>query len=77
MKDRIKAIRKYKNMKQAEFAQVLGIKPNTVTSYETGLRVPSDAVITSICREFNVSEHWLAKAICLYNCLKMLTLFVS
>lgn len=59
MKDRIKAIRKYKNMKQAEFAQVLGIKPNTVTSYETGLRVPSDAVITSICREFNVSEHWL------------------
>ena len=46
-------------MKQAEFAQVLGIKPNTVTSYETGLRVPSDAVITSICREFNVSEHWL------------------
>ena len=59
MKDRIKAIRKYKNMKQAEFAQVLRIKPNTVTSYETGLRVPSDAVITSICREFNVSEHWL------------------
>lgn len=44
MKDRIKAIRKYKNMKQAEFAQVLGIKPNTVTSYETGLRVPSEVL---------------------------------
>jgi len=35
LKDRIKAIRKYKNMKQAEFAQVLGIKPNLCLYYST------------------------------------------
>lgn len=59
MNDRIKAIRKNAGLKQAEFADKIGIKPNTVTSYETGLRVPSDTVILSICREFGVSETWL------------------
>ena len=57
--ENIKCLRKAKNCTQAEFAKKLGIKPNTVTSYETGLRVPSDTVIISICREFNVSEVWL------------------
>ena len=59
MNERIKAIRKESGLKQAEFAERIGLKPNTVTSYETGLRVPSDTVILSICREFNVSETWL------------------
>lgn len=30
-----------------------------MTGWETGLRVPSEAIINSICREFHVSEHWL------------------
>lgn len=59
MNERIKAVRKSAGLKQSEFAERLGIKPNTVTSYETGLRVPSDAIVTSICREFRVSETWL------------------
>ena len=59
MNERIKAVRKSAGLKQAEFAARLGIKSNTVTSYETGLRVPSDTVITLICREFDVSEAWL------------------
>lgn len=59
MNDRIRAIRKAVDLTQAEFAGRIGIKPNTVTSYETGLRMPSDAIIVSICREFNVSEVWL------------------
>lgn len=59
MNERIKAARKAAGLKQAELAERLGLKTNTVTSYETGVRVPSDAVILSICRELGVSEHWL------------------
>ena len=59
MDERIKQIRKSLGLKQSEFADKIGIKPNTVTSYETGLRVPSDTVILSICREFGVNEQWL------------------
>ena len=35
------------------------MKGNTITNYETGLRTPTDAVLKSICREFNVNENWL------------------
>ena len=59
MEDRIKKIRKYVGLKQSEFAERIGVKAATITSYETGLRVPSDAVIISICREFGVREEWL------------------
>lgn len=59
LNERIKQVRKACGLKQAEFADRIGVKPSTVTSYETGLRVPSDTVIFSICREFRVSETWL------------------
>ena len=59
MNERIKQVRKAVGLKQAEFAEKIGTKPNTVTSYETGIRVPSDAIILSICREFGVNEIWL------------------
>lgn len=59
MKDRIKEVRKYFSLTQIDFGQRIGVKGNTVTGYETGLRTPSDAVILSICREFNVNEEWL------------------
>ena len=63
MEERIKKIRKDAGLKQAEFAEKIGLKASTVTSYETGLRVPSDAVVVSICREFGVSETWLRDGI--------------
>lgn len=59
MKERIKEVRKSARMTQVEFGEKLGVKGNTVTNYETGLRTPTDAVIRSICREFNVNEEWL------------------
>ena len=59
IKDRIKSIRKKKELTQVEFGQIIGVKGNTVTNYETGLRNPTEAVVKSICREFNVNEHWL------------------
>ena len=59
MKDRIKAIRKYYDLTQTEFGDRIGVKGNTITNYENDLRNPSDAIIVSICREFNVNEEWL------------------
>ena len=59
MKNRIRELRKELGLTQAEFGERLGIKANTVGNYETGLRVPSDAIIFSICREFDVNEDWL------------------
>lgn len=59
MKDRIKQIRKSTGLTQADFGKRIGVKGNTITNYETGLRTPSDAVILSICREFNINETWL------------------
>lgn len=59
MKDRIKKIRKELDLTQQEFADKLGIKRNTVATYESGRNEPIDAVISLICREFNVNEEWL------------------
>lgn len=59
MGERIRQVRKAFKLKQAEFAEKIGVKPNTITSYETGLRMPSDRTIYDICREFGVNEIWL------------------
>ncbi|MGI6068925.1 MAG: helix-turn-helix domain-containing protein [Blautia sp.] len=59
MLNRIKELRKNLRMTQMEFGEKIGVKGNTITNYETGLRNPSEAVVKSICREFNVNEDWL------------------
>ncbi len=59
MKDRIKKIRKEFDLTQQELADRLGIKRNTIATYESGRNIPIDAVISLICREFNVREEWL------------------
>lgn len=59
MNYRIREIRKDNNLTQTEFGERIGVKGNTVTGYEKENRIPSDAIILSICREFNVNEDWL------------------
>ncbi len=59
LRDRIKAIRKNAGMTQQQFAEKLGVSRNTIATYETSVRVPIDAIIVSICREFGVREEWL------------------
>lgn len=59
MKDRIKWLRKELNMTQREFGERIGVKCNTVAQYEMGRNEPINAVVTLICKEFNVSEEWL------------------
>lgn len=59
MKNRIKQLRKSMGLTQTDFGEKIGVKGNTITNYETGLRNPTDAVVLSICREFSVNEEWL------------------
>ena len=57
--ERIKEIRRAVGCTQQEFADRLGLKRNTIATYEIGKAVPSDRTISDICREFRVSEVWL------------------
>ena len=59
MNERIKKLRKALDLTQQEFASRIGSVQNTITGYETGRRVPSNQVITLICKTFNVNETWL------------------
>lgn len=59
MKERIKLLRKELHLTQQEFADQLGIKRNTIATYEIGRNEPIDAVIRLICSKFNVNEDWL------------------
>ena len=59
MKDRIKLIRQNAGMTQQEFAKQIGVSRNTIATYETSVRIPIDAIVLSICREFNINETWL------------------
>ncbi len=59
METRIKKIRKELDLTQQEFAERIGVKRNTVATYEMGRSTPSDSALSLICREFNVNEEWL------------------
>lgn len=59
MNGRIRELRKALNLNQTDFGEKIGVKQATVAGYENGTRQPIDAVITAICREFNVDETWL------------------
>ena len=59
MNERIKKLRKALDLTQQEFADRIGVKRNTIATYEIGRNTPLDAVINLICREFNVNENWL------------------
>jgi transcriptional regulator with XRE-family HTH domain len=59
MNERLKKLRKALDLTQQEFADRLGISRGNIGSYEVGKSALSDAVISLICREFNVNEDWL------------------
>lgn len=59
MNERIKELREKLGLTQEEFGKKIGSARNTIANYEMGKRTPGNAVILSICREFNVDEKWL------------------
>lgn len=56
---RIKELRNSLDLTQQKFADRLGIQRGAIANYELERNVPIDAVISLICREFNVREAWL------------------
>lgn len=59
MNERIRKLRRTLDLTQKEFGDRIGVKGNTIATYEGGRNEPIDSVISLICREFNVNEKWL------------------
>lgn len=59
MKDRLKQIRKELKLTQKDFSDRLGIQRNAIANCESGRAELSGAVISLICRTYNVNEAWL------------------
>lgn len=59
MKERIKFIRKDKNLTQEEFALKVDLTKNYISLVENGNRTLADRTISDICRIFSVNEEWL------------------
>lgn len=59
MNERIKELRTALKLTQDEFAKRIGLNRSSIANYETGRKIPSDSIILSICREYNVNEQWL------------------
>jgi len=57
--EQIKKLRKSLNLTQQKFGERIGIKGNTIAQYELDRNKPIDAVVSLICREYNVREEWL------------------
>lgn len=60
LKDRLKDLRKkHLHLTQQELSDKLKISRSNIAGYEIGKSEPADAVISLICKEFNVNENWL------------------
>lgn len=59
MNERLRKLRKTLGLTQQAFADKLGIARGNIGAYEVGKNALSDAVISLICREFDVNENWL------------------
>lgn len=59
MKDRIKEVRIKTGLSLTKFAETLGLTVSAVSLYESGKRIPSNAVLTSISKAFGISYAWL------------------
>lgn len=58
--ERIRYLRKSElEMTQDDFASKIDISRSNLGNIETGRIIVTDRVISSICREFNISEDWL------------------
>lgn len=59
MNKRIKEIRRKAELTQTQFGERIGLQQNSIARIEAGTRVPSEAVIKAICREFHIRPEWL------------------
>lgn len=62
MKNRIRELRKEKNMTLKQLSEKLGIASNTLSQYETGKREPQFGLMQELANYFNVSLDYLTNA---------------
>lgn len=61
--NRIREIRKQKNLSQTAFGERLGVRKDVIVNIEN-LRVqPKPLLIDGICKEFNVNKDWLLNGV--------------
>ena len=58
MNTRIKELRKYLNLTQKEFGNIIGLR-SSISEIENGTAPITERTIISICSKFNVNEKWL------------------
>lgn len=57
--ERIKELRKKKDLSQDQFADIIGAKRNNIAQWEAGNNNPSLEYLTSICEHFGVTADWV------------------
>lgn len=59
LSDRIKQLRKEKNLTQPELGKIIGMGKTTISMYETGNSTPGDDIKLKMAEYFNVSMDYL------------------
>ncbi|POZ51306.1 helix-turn-helix domain-containing protein [Methylovulum psychrotolerans] len=60
LNERILKVRKYKSLKQNEFAELIGVSRSTLSEVESGKTKPSTDIIVGIANSFDdVNTDWL------------------
>lgn len=57
--DRLKQLRKDKNLSQEKFGSCINLSRSQIATFENGYQTPTERVIHDICREFNVEYLWI------------------
>lgn len=57
--ERVKKVRKSKEMTMEKFGERLGVTRTAISNIEKGYRGLTEQMLRAICREFNVNEKWL------------------
>lgn len=57
--ERVKTVRKSKEMTMEEFGKRLGVTRTAISNIEKGYRGLTEQMLKSICREFSVDVEWL------------------
>lgn len=57
--ERVKKVRKSKEMTMEKFGERLGVTRTAISNIEKGYRGLTEQMLKAICREFNVNEKWL------------------
>jgi transcriptional regulator with XRE-family HTH domain len=57
--DRVKHIRKSKNLTQSEFAIVLETSAGFISDIESGNKIPGSELLKSLLRKFQVNINWI------------------